>query len=110
MSKGRIRVREVDRKRLQQLKTHPVVKRQIDGQITYEKILDLIYPEKVTEEHVLERPEEEMVWVVLKSAHETTMDLAGENMSAHHVLNHYIDQFVEEEGIDPEEIEPEDHE
>lgn len=101
MATKRIRVRRRDRKRLKILASIPEVQEACETEDpTYEDLLREVLPE-ADEDTVIERPEEDMVWVSnIDEGYDKAHELAGENISAHHVINEYLDEFVEEHDID----------
>ncbi len=100
MDNGRIRVRRRDRQILKRLGRTEYI-REVTGvdDPTYEDVLEVVLPE-ADDDTVLERPEEDMVFVNLEQMHQRTRKLAGENVPAHEVIRHYVAEFVEEHDIE----------
>lgn len=96
MASDRIRVRRRDRERLKALKRVEAIREQVGSEEpTYEEILQLVLPVP-DDDTILERPEEDMVFVNLKDAYEKTHSLAGDNVPAHKVVSEYLDEFTDE--------------
>lgn len=106
MTVKRIRIRRKDRKILKRLGEMDEIQDELGvEEPTYEDVLQLILPE-VSEDTIMERPEEDMVFVNLEDMYDRTHELAGENISAHRVIREYTEQFLEEREIELTEINP----
>lgn len=104
----KIRVREQERELLKDLQTIPDVREMAlddgvleneDDALSYEKLLQLVIPDDA---EVLARPEEEMAWITVHDYRDEVLRLAGENVSAHKVIRHYTELFIEENDIEVE--------
>lgn len=96
---ARLRVRESDRELLNRMKDSQHVKRHAvdegiiddrDDVLTYPDLIYLIIPDDA------EPISYEMAWVHLRDeeAKDRVLDLAGENISAHHVVRKFLDDYT----------------
>lgn len=102
--KGKLRVRREDRERLKRLSETERFQEIIGIEDpTYEDVLDEIMPDPA-DETILRRPEEDMVWIgsLQEEKKDRVLELAGENVSAHHVVHEYLREFVEAHNFDLE--------
>lgn len=98
---NKVRVRRSDRKRLKALQETEIVQEQTDDETpNYEQTLKTILPEP-EDDTIISLPEKDMVWVDgTGEMRKRLKELAGENVSIHQVVNHYIEQFEEENDLD----------
>lgn len=107
MKSENIRVREADRALLKRFKETKSVREQaveegvldhMDAQMSYKDVLKLMIPDDA---ETMERSEEdEMGWITAgEDNKETILELAGENVSVHEVINHFAEQFAEQHNI-----------
>lgn len=95
---NRLRLYRPDRIALKDLKEVDIVRERADtDNPTYDDVLGVIVPEDA----IIERPEEDMVWVtVSKEIHTRINSAAGENVPVNEVINHYIERFAENHDIE----------
>lgn len=102
---ARLRVRESDREMLKQFKQSQSVKQEAvdegiigdtDEQLSYRDLIMLIVPEDADEMSV-----GEVAWVQMRDeeAKDRVLDLAGDKVSAHQVVNRFVSEFAEKHGI-----------
>lgn len=105
---SKLRVREEERKILKRVQHINEVREmaveeglleEFEGDLSYEKILRLIIPDDA---EVISRPEEDMAWIPADDMRDEVQRLAGENISAHHVVREFTHDFLEENGIEVE--------
>lgn len=97
----KLRVRKKDRQRLKELQEQEAVREMAietgiieEGDpLSYEKLVELILPE---DGEVLDR---EMAWITVHSKREDVLELAGDNVSAHHVIHKLTQRFIEENDL-----------
>lgn len=104
----KLRVRREERKLLKKLQHVEEVRREalerglIDNwqqDMSYRMVLKIIIPDDAD---VIERPEEDMVWITAHDMKDEVLELAGENISAHHVVRKFVSDYIQEHDIDPE--------
>jgi hypothetical protein len=97
----KLRIRKEDRQRLKELQEQEKVREMAieaglieeDDPLSYEKLVELILPE---DEVVYDR---EMAWITVHSKREEVLEMAGNNVSAHHVIHELTQQFIEENDL-----------
>ncbi|MFB6282550.1 MAG: hypothetical protein ABEK59_01255 [Halobacteria archaeon] len=102
MTIERIRVSREVRQRLKDLKDVDIIQEEAGtDEPSYEEVLDVVLPDKSeVGEKRMERKEEDMVFINLDETYYRTHELAGENVSAHRVLEKFTKDFAKENDIE----------
>lgn len=104
----KLRVRQEERKLLKKLQHVDEVREEaldrglIDEwsqDMSYRMVLKIIIPDDA---EVIERPEEDMAWITAHDMKDEVLDLAGENISAHHVVRLFVEEYIEENDLEIE--------